>query len=138
MTAKQYLEQAYLLNQAICVKANNLNYLRELSRFVRGTDFSRVKVAGGGTHDGVCDVVAQIDSLERDLGAEVLQLLELRREIEGRIDRVANDTHRVLLLQRYINFRRWPEIAEDMHYSERNIYHLHGKALEDFRREGTQ
>ena len=55
--------------------------------------------------------------------------MEKRKEIEGIIRAVEDSTLRTLLEYRYINGKKWEEIALMMGYDYRYILKIHGKAL---------
>lgn len=57
------------------------------------------------------------------------ELLVHRSRMRRMINMLDNSTYRALLTARYINCKTWEQIAEDMHYTVRNIYILHGEAL---------
>ena len=54
---------------------------------------------------------------------------EALREILMAIDSVKDDQQKEVLTRRYINGTSYPQIAEEMNYSEPRIYVLHGRAL---------
>lgn len=39
---------------------------------------------------------------------------------------------RAVLTERYLNNKRWEQIAVDMNYTYRNVIKIHGKALQQF------
>ena len=56
-------------------------------------------------------------------------MVEKRKEIEGIIRAVEDNILRTLLEYRYINGKKWEEIALMMGYDYRYILKIHGKAL---------
>ena len=66
-------------------------------------------------------------------GGEIARLVYLRTEIYAAIQQVTDrDVRRVLHL-RYMGYRSWSAIAEEMKLSLRQIYRLHGEGLKNFR-----
>ena len=57
------------------------------------------------------------------------EAIEIRQEIYETIRKVPGDEGSVLY-ERYILLKKWEDIAMDLHYSVRNIFVLHGKALD--------
>ena len=57
------------------------------------------------------------------------EAIEIRQEIYETIRRVPGDEGSVLY-ERYILLKKWEDIAMDLRYSVRNIFVLHGKALD--------
>ena len=65
-------------------------------------------------------------------GGEIARLVYLRTEIYAAIQQVTDrDVRRVLHL-RYMGYRSWSAIAEEMKLSLRQIYRLHGEGLKKF------
>ena len=60
---------------------------------------------------------------------KIEELYDVKMEIQQAIYKVDNHTYRTLLLARYINFKTWEQIAEDMGYEVRQIHRIHGNAL---------
>lgn len=80
---------------------------------------------GGGTQGAISKIV----DLETEINAEIDKLVEKRKEIEGIIRAVEDNILRTLLEYRYINGKKWEEIALMMGYDYRYILKIHGKAL---------
>ena len=58
-----------------------------------------------------------------------LEALEIRQEIFmiiNEVDGIEGD----VLFGRYIELRRWDDIAAALHYSQQNIFRIHGRALQ--------
>ena len=68
---------------------------------------------------------------ENLIDAKVDELYAIKQEILIAIDRVQNDTLKALLLERYIDGKKWEQIAIDLNYSWRQIIRLHGQALQE-------
>ena len=45
-----------------------------------------------------------------------------------------SNTYSALLSSRYLESKTWDEIAEMLHYDERQIFRIHENALKEFRR----
>ena len=45
------------------------------------------------------------------------------------ISQMPTGIYRTILIDRYINCKKWDDIAADMHYSVRHVTRLHGAAL---------
>ncbi|MEI3218476.1 MAG: hypothetical protein V8S08_01190 [Lachnoclostridium sp.] len=66
-----------------------------------------------------------IDELKRERGLRIMTYQDIARRIKKLRSRNEDD----VLFYRYIKGMEWYEIAEQMHYSERWVLKLHGKAL---------
>lgn len=91
---------------------------------------------GGGAHkDGPWAALADQRSLhEQLLEAAVRQEMKVERFIS----RLDTDSHRIILKLRYVDLMSWPRIqeqleAQSLSYSDRQIYRLHGEALQEAR-----
>ena len=60
---------------------------------------------------------------------KIEELYDVKMEIQQAIYKLDSSTYRTLLLARYINFKTWEQIAEDMGYEVRQIHRIHGNAL---------
>ena len=84
---------------------------------------------GGGKGGGTQRAISKIVDLETEINAEIDKLVEKRKEIEGIIRAVEDNILRTLLEYRYINGKKWEEIALMMGYDYRYILKIHSKAL---------
>lgn len=127
MTAKEYLEQAYRLDQRINSKLEQKEALRCLA--TKSTASLHKNPVSSSNDNYMEDTIIKIVDMEKEIDREIDRLVELKREITGVIDRVDNLNLQVLLELRYLCYKRWPEIAEQMYYTESNVYKMHEKAL---------
>ena len=125
MTAKEFLGQAYRLDQRINSKLQQIDSLRGLTQKVTqsydGEVVSRTR-----------NVTTLEDAIIRLMEAEeeIDQLVDTKIEIGKLIDMVHNESYRLLLEKRYLCFLAWDQIAADMHYSRRWVLNKHERALE--------
>jgi predicted AlkP superfamily phosphohydrolase/phosphomutase len=132
MTAKQYLQQAFRLNQRIESNREEIARLRALVTSIGSPDLSVDKVQGGGNQDRLGQTIAKIIDFERELEAEIQNYVSLRREIHNRINAIQEEDLKLILQKRYLNFQKWGQLAVDMNYSFRNVMYLHKQALNVF------
>jgi len=128
MTAKEYLGQAYRIDQRINLKMEQVASLRALATKATAT-YSDMPKGYGNVHSGE-NVIVKIIDLENQMNADVDELVNLKQEVVGVINAINNPEQRMVLELRYLSFKTWDEIAEDMHYGIDNIFKLHKKALE--------
>ena len=128
MTAKDYLGQAYRLDQRINSKLEQVLSLRDLTTKATAT---MSDMPGGGSRNvyKMQDIVAKIIDLENEINAEIDHLVDLKREIREVISAVKNLECQTLLELRYLCFKTWEQIAVEMNYSIQHIYRLRDKAL---------
>ena len=58
------------------------------------------------------------------------KVYKIKQEILKAVSAVDNSTYRALLIERYINFKTWEQIADYMNYSRMHVTRLHGRALQ--------
>lgn len=130
MQAKQYLKQAYRLNELIQTNQKELDELNELSASLPGIDYSKDRVQTSVSSDaGYTKIVDKIIELEKAIKSDIEKLLSLKLEIRTVINEVADNEEKLLLKHRYLNFMSWDDICYEMHISERTVHRIHASAL---------
>jgi DNA-directed RNA polymerase specialized sigma subunit len=129
MNAKEYLNQAYKLNNRINSKLEQLEVLKSLSMKVTSC-FSDVKVMHSKNEKSQMEKnLVQIVDLSVEINDEINELIRLKSEIAETIREVDDVNCELLLVKRYISGKSWEEIAEEMQYSISGIFRIHGEAL---------
>ena len=131
MTSKEYLEQAFRLDQRINSKLEQVMSLRGLATKATATIHDMPGAATPNVHK-MSDLVCKIVDLEEEINAEIDTLVDLKREIMAAIRLVEDPELRLILELRYLCFRSWKDIATDTRCSIRTVYRLHDQALENF------
>ena len=129
MTAKEYLSQAYRLDQRINSKLEQLTSLNALATKCTSviSDMPRNPNRNEST---VANAIAKIIDLQTEINKDIDRLVDLKRDMVNCIKAVDNTEHQTLLELRYLCFKTWEQIAVDMGYRVRNVYILHKEALE--------
>lgn len=131
MTAKEYLQQAYRLDELIASDKKELDALRELSTSLSSQDTSRDAVmSSGGNSASFTKIVDKIADLEAKIKEEIEQYIALKSEIRNVIDAVQDKDEKLCLRYRYIEFLNWEQISEKMNYSLSQTTRIHGRALQ--------
>lgn len=136
MTARDYLSQARVLDQAINARLERIARLRALvsGRAARTDGMPRGGAgSAGSTFFDWTDTVVKIDEMERALDKDIDRLIDLKREIAEVIAAVPDMRYRTLLEYRYLCGWSWARIARAMHYGEDWVRHAHGWALKQVR-----
>lgn len=130
MTAKEYLNQGFRINEYIDAKIEQIAMLRELAK---KTSVTISDMPGSPNHDNskVEEIIIKIVSLEDEINRYIDKLVDLKKEIMEVIDNVEDPQECLLLNLRYLNFLTWEQIAEKMDCSVRNVHIVHSKALEN-------
>ena len=129
MTAKDYLNQAYRLDQRIQSKQEQITSLNDLAASCSAavSGMPRNPNRGGSR---MADAVCKIIDLENSIAADMETLVMLKAEIVETIKAVDNVEYQLILEKRYISGKSWPEIAVDLGCKMRHLYKLHGEALD--------
>jgi len=131
MTPKQYLQQAYLLDEKINSRLRELKRLRELSECVSALSYTSDKVqASRKKGSQVESNVIRIIELERTINDEIEQLLKLKEEIRTAINNVEDEREKLILRMRYLEYLSWETIADRLAYTKQRVHQLHGIALQ--------
>lgn len=130
MHAKQYLKQAYRLNELIQCNKQELADLRLLSDNISGIDYSKDRVQISPTNEaGFTKIVAKIVELEKAINDDIEKMLSLKLEIRTTINKVQDNDEKLLLKHRYLNFLSWEDICDEMNISIRTAFRIHSNAL---------
>lgn len=131
MTTKQYLNQVRNLDKRVNAKLDELSSLRALTEKVTASYSEKVQAS---TSDTFTSNVAKIVDLEKEIDAEIDRLIRLRERITKEIDNMPSNIYSALLSSRYLEGKTWEDVAEMLHYDERQIFRIHENALKEFRR----
>lgn len=127
MTAKEYLSQAYRLDQRIDSKIAQVSSLNDLATKCSATLTGMPRNPNRGDST-MADAVCKIVDLQEEINRDIDRLVDLKREIVAVIKAVENPEYQVMLEKRYLSFQTWEQIAVDMNYSIQHIYRLREKA----------
>lgn len=128
MTAKEYLGQAYRIDQRINSKLEQIASLRNLATKATSTLIDGPRNQSRNTHSMEGIITKMID-LENEINTDIDTLMDLKREIMTVIKGIENPEHQTLLELRYLCFKSWEQIAVDMGYNSKYIFRIHDKAL---------
>ena len=129
MTVKEYFNQAYQLDARINSKIEQVSRLHELATKATSTLSDMPGSATRNTHR-MEDTIIKIIDLENEINKEIDRLVDLKTEMTRIIGSVQNMEYQRLLELRYLCFRSWKQIADEMGYSKQHIFRLHNDALE--------
>ena len=129
MSTKDYLSQAYRIDQRINSKLAQVMCLRDLLGKATGTLSGAPKAATPNLHS-MEDTIAKMVDLENEINEDIDALVDLKAEIMRRIKRVDNTEYQTILELRYLCFKRWEEVSVELGYSIQHLFRLHDEALE--------
>lgn len=88
----------------------------------------------GGGGGGLDEQIARIDALERKAAKAREKALDLAEEIEAMIDGLDDNTQKSVMTLHYLRGYSWVKVGMILHYTDRNVRRIHGRALEELRR----
>ncbi len=130
LTAKEYLSQAYRIDQRINSKIEQVRSLRDLAEKATAT-LSDMPRNPSPNHHRMEDFLCKALDLENEINADLCRLIDTKREIVTVVKCVENRELQTLLEMRYLCYKTWEEIAVEMHFDLRWVYRLHGRALDE-------
>ena len=104
MTAKEYLNQAYRLDQRINSKIEQVASLNELATKCTSSLTGMPKAPNQATST-MAEAVTKIVDLQAEINRDIDTLVDLKREIVSVIKQVENLEYQTLLEKRYLCFR---------------------------------
>ncbi len=128
MKARDYLGQAFRLDQRINSKIEQVRSLNDLATKCTSTITGMPGNPNRGK-DSIGDIIAKIVDLQEEINRDIDALVDLKAEIYSVVQSIENVECRTLLELRYLSFMRWEEIAVQLNYGMENVYRLHRKAL---------
>lgn len=131
MTAKDYLSRAYLLDQQIKSKLEQVQSLQELA-IQCTTNTENEKVSATPDPTKTQEIIAKIVDLEDEITDDVETLVDVKCEIKRAIDTVEKPLHRLILEQRYLLCKSWDEVADSVGYETNTVYKIHKSILKNF------
>lgn len=90
-----------------------------------------------GTISGLDEQVAQIERLEYKANKERKKALDAQEQIYDMISTLKNPRQKAVIKLRYIFGESWDEIAASLDLKKRMVLYIHGKALEELRKDCT-
>ena len=128
MTAKEFLSQAWRLDQEITTKIETLDSLNALATKATAT-ITGMPRNPSPSRSPMEDVICKIIDLQDEINADIDRLVDLKKLISDAIREVDDKELRLILEKRYINNQTWPEISVDLGYKMRYMFKLHDIAL---------
>ena len=130
MTAKEYLRQAYRLDQKISSDLEEVASLREMSASVSSPQLTERVQTSKNTDAPFVRALEKIIDLEEHINKEVELLMELKKEIRVVFTTVEDTDERMVLKYRYVHNYTWEQIGNELHADARTVRRWHGKALQ--------
>ena len=128
MTAKEYLQQAFLLDRRITCKIEQLHTLNGLA-LKATTAYTGMPRTPNRDSRAMANTVDRIIDLQDEINQDIDELVELKARIRTVIDSVSDAELQLILEERYLNCKTWEEISVDLDLDLRHLFRLQKKAL---------
>ena len=128
MTTKEWLNRGYKLDKEInALLKEQSAALTRATCSTCGTSAERVQTSRRNTTE---DRFINYASYSELIDNRIDELYAIKQEILSAIHKVDDAVLRTLLIEKYVNFHTWEQIACNMNYSYVHVVHnLHPKAL---------
>lgn len=133
MTAKEYLCKYLSTERRIRAKEEKVNELK--NRCVSLQINMGSSVQSSKIIDGTQRIIEQYIDLENEIAEQIYKLKMILKSIYSTVKKLKSDDQIEVLERRYINGESFTVIAKKMNVCERQIYRIHGKALEEIEKE---
>jgi hypothetical protein len=130
MTAKQYLRQLTKLELNIRILSEEIEERRSrLTSTAAPILGDRVQTSPKDVFASMMAALADKEVAQADL---ILTYERMRDEIVAQILGLDDAVQGRVLYERYVHYKRWDVIAEEMNYTVQRIFQIHGNALVAF------
>lgn len=129
MKTKEYLNQAYRLDQRINSDLTELERLRMMSTSISSPSWEEMPGGTRPTEPAFVRCICKIIDLENKINAEIDRLVDLKAEIRKVIEAVPDADEQMVLRYRYIHNYTWERIGTEMMADSRTVRRWHDNAL---------
>ena len=129
--AKEYFAQIRKTDRLIHRLDSTIATLRS-SLTSTGSQLKQDKVQTSGPKNTLEETITKIIDLEAKINARIDELVSMKQEAFTMINRIPDLDQQNILIARYIDGKKWLDIAFDLNFSISQVYKIHGKALISF------
>ena len=129
MTAKEYLSQAYRLDQRINSNLAKIERLRQMAMSISSPVLGEKVKSTRSSDPPYVRYIHRIMELDAKINAEIDLFVSLKEQIRDVIDEVSDTDEQMVLRYRYIHNYTWERIGEEMSADKSTVRRWHGMAL---------
>lgn len=129
--AKEYFAQIRKTDRLINRLDSTIATLRS-SLTSTGSQLKQDKVQTSGPKNTLEETITKIIDLEAKINARIDELVDLKNTTMKAIQSLPDFDQQNVLIARYIDGKKWLDIAFDLNFSISQVYKIHGKALISF------
>lgn len=133
MTPKEYLNQAYQIDQRINSKLMQVESLSSLATRVTSV-FSDMPHNSTPDNRRLEKTMDKIIDLKSEILDDADELVDLKRKITQTINAIPDLRQRTILEKRYLSFEAWEKIAVELSLDLSWVHRLHNRALSEMQK----
>lgn len=126
--AVELFNKARLLDMEIDTLIEESQSIRDMATRVTST-INDMPGAPLKNNDRFQDTMISLIDYERKINSRIDELVNLKQEINDVICKLPRLEHRIVLTKRYLQRKRWEQIAVEMEYEERQVRRFKTEAL---------
>lgn len=131
MTAKEFLEQAFVAHQEIEARLEEITRLQSLATRTTST-LKSTPSSSGATKSKIEKAIVEMQEKENRLANEIAELMEITDKVSNAVGMIKNPVEKRILKYRYVSFFSWKQISLLMKMGKSNLFRLHADALKNF------
>jgi len=117
LTVKEYLKQAFTINKLIKARESQIADIRDKLSYI--SPIPQVdRVQSSPMPDKMAELVAELADAKSAYCDDVKRLSDMKAEIKQVIDKIDDPVHYLIMFERYVNLKRWDDIATYISYIE--------------------
>ena len=130
MTIRDYLSQAYRLDQRIDSNIREVSTLRKMMGSISSPVLGDRVQTSRPAEAPFVGSIEKIMLLEEKINAEIDLLVDLKEQIRGVIAAVPDTDERMVLSYRYVHNLTWEQISDELNESVSTVKRRHKSALD--------
>lgn len=127
--AKEYLNRAYFVKQKIHDKQSEIEELESLLGN-KAVQLKKDKVLSSNIGGAEPNIIAKMVDLKNEVEELYKQYDSLIKENKEVIESITDPIYRSIIYRRFCGYKRFWDIAQELGYSERQVYRKYQDALE--------
>jgi DNA-directed RNA polymerase specialized sigma subunit len=128
ISAKEFLSQAYRIDQRINSKLEQIQSLRELATKATAT-LTDAPPSGTRNFHRMEDVICKMLDLENEINTDICVLVDTKQRIVTAINGVDKPEYQTVLELRYLCYHTFWQIGEELNADASTVFRWHDKAL---------
>ena len=128
LTAIELFNKARMLNMEINALIEESQSIRDMVTSVTST-INDMPGAPLKNNDKFQEQLVSLVDYEYKINSKIDELVKLKTEIISIINKLPKMEHRIVLIKRYLQRKRWEQIAVEMEYEERQVRRFKTEAL---------